>query len=194
MRDFRSTTAVALSAITLSAGLLGCGEPEPEPETGTAAETVEVSPGQSDAQQAVDQARADAREATEAAGAGDPLADLSDETPSDAMQSYLAALAAGDFIRAADFTHPDAPGTARLIRTGEGFAEAMKDPQVQSMGLAGFLTQGLDQATFELVEEESEDRRTYEVSVPDKPSVLMDVVKLDDGWRVVPPDSGLPAS
>lgn len=195
MRDFRLTAALTLSAIALSAGLTACGESEPETAApAETAEPVEMTSGQSATQRAVEQAREDAREATEAAGAGDPLADLGDDSPAEAMQSYLAALAAGDFIRAADFTHPDAPGTERLIRTGEGFAEAMRDPEVQSMGLAGFLTQGLDQATFELVEEESEDRMTFEVSVPDKPSVLMDVVRLDEGWRVVPPDSGLPQS
>jgi len=196
VRDFRfHTTASVLSAALLSASLLtGCGQSEAEPEAGPGAASPTPPPAGGEETSAIDQARADARAATEAAGDQDPLANLSDDTAQAAMESYLTALGAGDFLRAAEFTHPDAPGTQKLIQTGEGFRAAMEDPEVQAMGLQGLLTQGISEATFETLEE-GETRVTFEVTVPGKPPVVMDAVKLDEGWRVVPPDStGLPAS
>jgi hypothetical protein len=193
VRDIRFTAATA-SALAAALLLAACGQSEPEPEAAGAPEPVELSTGGSETQAAVEQAREDARAATEAAGEQDPLANLSDATAQDAMESYLTALGAGDFIRAAEFCHPDAPGTAKLIQTGQGLEAAMQDPEARAMGLQGLLTQGISQATYELLEE-GEDRATFEVMMPGKTPAVMDVVLLDEGWRVIPPDAtGLPTN
>lgn len=196
MRDFRSTSSWLASSLTVALLLTvaGCGGSETEnaaaPSSG--AQTLGLGSGDSDGG-AVEQARADARAATEAAGTANPLANLKADSAAEALSSYLTACAAGDFLRASEFCHPDAPGTAKLISTGEGFERAMNDPQAQGMDIRGFLTQGFDQATTEVLEE-GENRWAFEVQIPGKTPVRMEVVKLDQGWRVIPPDkTGLPA-
>jgi len=197
VRDARSLSMIvsATLALTLLAALpAGCGG-ESGSDSSQDAQTLGLGDGGGgETTSAVQQAREDARAATEAAGDQDPLGGLSSDTAESAMESYLAACAAGDFRRAAEFCNPDSPGAQRLIQTAEGFEKASSDPSTAGMDLRGFMTQGFDQATFTVVEEQ-EGRVTFEVTVPDKTPTRMDVVEMDGGWRVEPPEStGLPTA
>ena len=188
MRDFRS-----IMMLTVPALLIGCGGSS-EPESNAGADTLGMTSGHSEQSAAIDQARQDAQAATAAAGNMDPLASLGDATAEEALTSYLTACAAGELIRAAEFCHPDAPGTQKLISTGEGFERASADPSVAGMDIRGWLTQGLDQATHALLEE-GDDRFAFEVTVPGKAPTRIEVTLLDGTWKVIPPDaSGLPVS
>lgn len=199
MRDARSILtlpAATLAAMLLAALPAGCGGESESADSGEPAQTLGVGDdagSTSDATSgAVQQAREDARAATEAAGDQDPLADLSADTAEAALQSYLEACAAGEFRRAAEFCNPDSPGAQKLIQTAEGFEDASSDPATAGMDLRGLMTQGFDQATHTVVEEQ-EGRVTFEVTIPDKTPTRMDVVEMEGGWRVEPPEStGLP--
>ncbi len=185
MRDFR----LIITALAAPALLAGCGESS-EPQA-AAPQSIETPTGESGSA-AIDQARRDAEAATRAAGDLDPLAGLGDSTATEALESYIAACTAGDFARAAEFCHPDSPGTAKLINLDAKFTEASSDPDVAGMNLGAFLTQGFDQITHSVVEQ-GEDRWAFEVGMPGKQPVRIEVAKLDEGWRVLPPEqTGLP--
>lgn len=189
MRDFRFRTATTFAALAL---LAGCGESS-EPSADAPAQPADTASSAADTD-AIEQARRDAQAATEAAGDLDPLAALGDSTATEALESYIAACAAGDFLRAADFCHPDSPGTAKLRKLGENFAAASEDPATAGMNLGALLTEGFDQITYTTLDE-GEDRSAYEVTVPGKTPTRIIVAKLDEGWRVLPPEgSGLPVS
>jgi len=194
VRDARSILSL-LAATLLAALPAGCGGESESADSGEPAQTLGMGDGGgSSTAEAVEQAREDARAATEAAGDQDPLGDLSADTAEAALQSYLEACAAGEFRRAAEFCNPDSPGAQKLIQTAEGFEAASSDPSTAGMDLRGFMTQGFDQATYTVVEEQ-EGRVTYEVTIPDKTPTRMDVVQMDGGWRVEPPAStGLPTA
>jgi len=194
VRDFRYLT-LTCAALAL---LAGCGESsEPAasaPSHDASHDGHDHANGDHADQAAIDQARRDAADATAAAGDLDPLASLGDATATEALESYIAACTAGDFIRAAEFCHPNSPGTARLKKLGENFIKASNDPATAGMNLGALMTEGFDQITFSTLEE-GENRWAFEVTVPNKQPVRIEVAKLDEGWRVLPPESsGLPVN
>ncbi len=190
MRDFR-ILVLTCAALTLFAG---CGESsDPQASAPATGHDAAPSTGGSNAA-AIEQARRDAEAATAAAGDLDPLASLGDSTATQALESYLAACTAGDFIRAAEFCHPDSPWTAELRKLGENFLAASNDPATAGMNLGALMTEGFDQITFTTLEE-SENRWAFEVTVPGKTPTRIEVANLDEGWRVLPPEgTGLPIS
>ena len=187
MRDVRSIPMLMICGLLAACG--GSSEPDTAAD---APEPLGLTSG-SDQGDAIAKARHDAQTATEAAGDMDPLAGLGDATAEEALTSYITACAAGEFIRAADFCHPDAPGTKMLISTGEGFKRASEDPSTAGMDIRGFLTQGFDQATHTVLED-GDERVAFEVTVPGKAPTRIEVTLIDGHWKVIPPDkSGLPA-
>lgn len=188
MRDFRSLT-LAAAALAL---LAGCGEPSDPAATAPGHDAAPAAGDHSGHDHAVEQARRDAQAATAAAGDLDPLASLGDSTATEALESYIAACTAGDFARAAEFCHPNSPGTERLRKLGENVVKASNDPGTAGMDIGALLTQGFDQISFSVLEE-AENRWAFEVTLPDKSPTRIEVAKLDEGWRVLPPEgSGLP--
>lgn len=191
MRDFRyfKTVLFPVATLTLVVGITGCGESsEPTAAAPTNAEPLGLSSG-GDNSHAIEEARQQAHDATQAAGDMDPLADLPNDTAQETIQSYITACAAGNFTRAAEFCHPDSPGTTKLIN----MQKALNDPDTAGMGVMGFLTEGLDQAMLTVLEE-GDDRWAFEVTLPGKAPTRIEVTMLDGEWRVLPPEAtGLPS-
>lgn len=183
------TTRTALAACTALA-LCACGGGEGEPEAPDPADapsqtvfgggsTAPAQPGDTGAASAPSWPA--------------PTVAFDDSTPEAALATYLDRLAANDLPGAAEICDPISPGTVELEKRATNMIEASADTGMGLSTLAGFLVQGVADATREETAR-TEDRVTYLITVPGKNPTECVVVRTPDGWRVQPPPNGVPGA
>jgi hypothetical protein len=180
------TTLAACTALALCA--CGGGEGEPEAPDATDAPSQSVFGG-----------------GEQPSGAGAPSGAAStptwpassvafdDSAPEAALATYLDRLAAKDLPGAAEICDPTSPGTVELEKRATNMIQASADTGMGLSTLAGFLVEGVADATREETAR-TEDRVTYLVTVPGKNPTECVVVRTPDGWRVQPPPNGVPGA
>jgi len=178
----------------LVAGLMaavGCGPGQEERQTQSIGEQGEDAPAAAMSHESA----GDAEQATDAEPAAQPEPAHTDQSAEGAVRLWIDRLVQGDFAGAADVCKADSAGAKALRDQAEGFERARNDPSAGAETIAmavSLMTEGFTQASVTEIES-GPDRAVFEVRVPNKDPQEIEVVLVDDAWRVIPPASGLPS-
>jgi hypothetical protein len=187
-----SAAALIVSAMTAVTGLSGCGGGGAS-KTESAAEHDGVAAGESAASSATDKATSEApavESAIQSASAPAELVSRSD-TSDAAMDTYLDGVKQGKLDIALTVLHPDSPGANALNKMMVGWEKAKADGAPVEMAIA-LIGGEVDALTYEKISDDGS-FATFRFTSPTKEnSWEIEAIKTPDGWRIKPPDSGLP--
>jgi hypothetical protein len=184
------SSAAAIFAVTAMSALSGCGGGGAS-KTESAAEHDGAAAGKSAASSATDKATAEAP-AVESAIQSAPAELVSRSDTSDAaMDTYLDGVKQGKLDIALTVLHPDSPGANALNKMMVGWEKAKADGAPVEMAIA-LIGGEVDALTYEKISDDGS-FATFRFTSPTKEqSWEIEAIKTPDGWRIKPPDSGLP--
>jgi len=179
---------LAVTAMTGLTVLVGCGG-------GGASESSTAKDGataeKSAATGAIDKATSESP-AVESAIQSAPAELVSrSDTADAAIETYLEGVKQGKLDIALTVLHPDSPGANALNKMMVGWDKAKADGAPVEMAIA-FIAGEVDALTYEKISDDGS-FATFRFTSPTKEnSWEIEAIKTPDGWRIKPPDSGLP--
>jgi len=120
--------------------------------------------------------------------------EIRNSTPEEAIDTWLAGVRAGQLDVALAVLDPASPGAATLGGVRDGIDRAKSDPTGASMlsTVRGLWADEIAALTYDMIAIDA-DSATFRFSSPTKPEPWeVTVIRTPDGWRIQPPDTGMP--
>lgn len=173
--SMKTLMILMLAAAALALG--ACGGGETEGDNGDSGATPEAAQPAGDSSQP---------EETEEVGLT-----VRDDTADAAMETYLEGIKHGKLDVAIAVLVPDAPGTEKLYQMKEGWEKAAAEGAPIAMAQA-VLAGEIGALTFEKISDDGA-FATFQFSKPTSDETWdIQAIKTPEGWRITPPESGLP--
>lgn len=114
-----------------------------------------------------------------------------DDTADAAMETYLEGVKQGKLEIALAVLHPDSPGANALTKIMKGWKQAEADGAPVAMAIA-LMAGEIDALSYEKTADDGS-FATFRFTDPSRAEPWeIEAIKTSDGWRIKPPDSGLP--
>lgn len=179
MKHFLSL--ILLSVLVFTVGCGGSKNPESAP-----AVDASTAPSAAEATSDVSTPEGDAQSSGELA--------IRDSTADAALETYIAGVRDGKLDIAIAVLLSDAPGTGKLLEIAEGMKRAAEDPQGRaSLPMMFSLWAGeINALKYEKISDDGA-FATFRFTKPTQETPWeIEAIKTPEGWRIRPPDSGLP--